>query len=155
MKQGYSLVELMVAVSIVGVLVAFSISAYTKGRDRQEGRAAGETIISFLTSNQKKANIGDRDCTGLYLGQSVTINADNTLSAVSTCSSTNGTLTTSPALSGISSISPAPNTILFKPLSQGITLSPDPLNISYVTSAGTTFMVQITSSGAVEYKGVQ
>lgn len=155
MKKGYSLVELMVAISIIGILVSFAISAYTKGRDRQEGRAAGEQIISILTSNQKKANIGDRDCTGLYLGQSVTINSDTTLSSVSNCSSSSGTTETTSALTGISSISPAPITILFKPLAQGITLAPDPLNITYVTSSGTTFMVQISSSGAVEYKGIQ
>ena len=152
MKKGYSLVELMVTISIVGILVSFGVSAYGRGRDRREGRAAGEQIIGFLSENQKKANIGDEDCTGLYTGQSIVVSSGTGITATSVCSGGNGT-PVSTTISGISSMTAG--TITFKPLAGGATLTSDPYNINYVTTSGTTYQVQITSSGTIDYKGVQ
>jgi len=155
MKKGYSLVELMVTISIVGILVSFGVSAYGRGRDRQEGRAAGEQIIGFLSENQKKANIGDRDCAGLYRGQDISLSGTS-ITAKSKCSNAGvdefGT-TDTVTISGISTMDTG--TILFSPLSQGATISPDPLRINYTTTSGTRYMVEVTSAGTIDYKGVQ
>ena len=149
MKQGYSLIELMAAVSIIGIIVSFGISAYAKGRDLQIGRSVGEEIISFLSENQKKANIGNRDCSGLYQGQNITINSNFTLTASSSCSTSNGAQDTI-TISNLSNITTG--SITFKPLAGGAVVSTDPLNISYTTTSGTTFAIQVSSSGFIEYK---
>lgn len=152
MKKGFSLVELMIATSIIAIMVSLGISAYAKGRDRQEGRAAGDQIISFLSENQKKANIGHIDCTGKFTGQSIVISSATTITATSVCTGGSGTPVTA-TIAGISSLTPG--TITFLPLSQGATVSSDPLNINYVTTSGSTFQVQVTSSGSIDYKGIQ
>lgn len=159
MKKGFSLVELMVTITIVGIMVSFGVSAYARGRDRQEGRAAGEQIIGFLTENQKKANIGDEDCSGsikgTYTGQSITFSG-TTITATSSCSIASGT-PESITIAGISSMTGSP--IKFKPLSQGTLLNNLPstssIDIDYMTTSGTSFRVQVTSTGTIEYKGAQ
>ncbi|MFZ2199914.1 MAG: prepilin-type N-terminal cleavage/methylation domain-containing protein [Microgenomates group bacterium] len=152
MKKGFSLVELMIAVTIIGIMLSLGISAYARGRDRQSGRSAGEQIISFLSQNQKKADIGDEDCTGKYLGQSLTISLTTSITAESVCTGGSGSVENI-TISGITSMTGG--TILFKPLSGGATVSVDPLNIDYTTTSGSVFRVQVTSSGTIDYKGVQ
>lgn len=152
MKKGYSLVELMVAVTISSIMVGFGISAYSKARDRQVGRAAAEQVISILTQHQKKANIGDMDCTGIYLGQNISISNPGSVTATSQCSTSSGTpeIVPIPNLTNITSTS-----ITFKPLTQGAVITDDPLNIDFTTTSGSTFRIEVTSTGTIEYKGIQ
>lgn len=157
MKKGYSLVELMVTVSIVGIVVSFGVSAYGRGRDRQEGRAAGEQIIGFLSENQKKANIGDKDCVGLYLGQDISLSG-TTFTAKSKCNDAStikfGALNTI-SINGITSMDMNTASILFNPLSQGTTIDSDPVNINYISNSGTPYKIEVSRAGTIEYKGVQ
>ena len=151
LPKGYTLIELLVTITIVGILVGFGISAYGKARDRQAGQAAGEKILSILQENQKIANIGKVGCTNKFLGQEVVASSPNTLKIRSLCEGPNGAQT-SITIPDISSLTNA--TITFKPLSQGTSLSSD-LNLSYTSTAGNTYLITITRSGTIEYKGVQ
>src|SRR5689334_5753911 len=57
--QGYSLVELMIVISIVILLTTLSLSGYTKAQERQTIQTAKETIMAKLQAAQKAAYIGD------------------------------------------------------------------------------------------------
>ena len=150
MKKGFSLIELMIAVTIIGIMVTLGISAYSKGSDNQSAKNAAEKIVSILSENQKQANIGHEDCTGRYLGQEISFDSgSNKISSVSICSISAGTTieTDIDDIIFASSIS-----ILFNPLSQGVT---DAGTITYTGPNGSTYAIQVDSSGTIEYLGVQ
>jgi prepilin-type N-terminal cleavage/methylation domain-containing protein len=153
MKSAYTLIELMIVVTIISVLVGFGVSAYTKARDRQIGQSAGEQILSVLSENQKIANIGNKDCIGKFLGQQVVISATNTITANSICTGGPGP---SPVVTTIDDIDfVAGATFTFNPLTTGIDLgaTASPLTISYTVPSGSTYSIQVDKSGTIEYKG--
>ncbi len=153
-KTGYTLVELMIVISITSVLVGLGISAYTRAQRRQIGQAAGEQILSLLQESQKTANIGKKDCTGKFVGQDVTITVPNTVKTQSRCEG--GTLgnpevTTIPGITFSSGYS-----ITFNPLTYGVNLNaPSPLGITYSTTSDLIYNIEITSTGTMKYLGVQ
>jgi len=151
MKPAYTLIELVIIITIISILVSVGLSAYGKARDRQAGQAAGEKIISILQENQKIANVGKVGCATKFLGQKVTTSSTNQITTQSLCEGPDG-----PSLSiPIPDITfPITSTITFKPLSQGTDLTSD-LNLSYTSTAGNTYLITITRSGTIEYKGVQ
>jgi prepilin-type N-terminal cleavage/methylation domain-containing protein len=152
MKHGYTLVELMILVAIVGILVSFGVSAYGKARDRQAGQAAVEEVLSLLQENQTIASIGKIDCTNKFLGQEVTIIPPNSFKQQSMCENDPGVATTT-TFSGIAGLSSA--TLTFNPLSLGITLPTNPYLLNIVAGNGTTYQIELTSSGTIEYQGMQ
>lgn len=154
MKQGYTLVELMIIVVIVGVLVSFGVSAYGKARDRQAGQAAVEQILSLMQENQTIASIGKIDCTEKFLGQQLTITSPNIFKQQSICENDPG-LETTTTIPGIASISPSSAVLTFQPLSLGISLPTNPLVLNITGDNGVTYLVELTSAGTIEYKGMQ
>lgn len=153
-RSGYTLVELMIVISIIGILVVFGVSAYGKARDRQIGQSAGEKIIQILQENQKIASIGDKDCSGKFSGQKVSISG----SLITSQSICEGGAVGTPKTTTIEDITfSVSNTIIFSPLPQGgVDLSaPSPLTISYTSSSGSIYAISIDRSGTIEYQGVQ
>ncbi|PIW08181.1 hypothetical protein COW38_01235 [Candidatus Collierbacteria bacterium CG17_big_fil_post_rev_8_21_14_2_50_45_7] len=155
-KSAYTLIELIVVISIISILVSFGISAYTKARDRQIGQAAGEQILTILQENQKIANVGkiDSSCTGKFTGQKVIFSGTNTYKTQSLCSTNSGIETTS-TIPGISSITAT--SIIFNPLSLGTYLvaGAGEQIIAYTTPIGLTYHIKITRSGTIENLGIQ
>ncbi|EKD80482.1 MAG: hypothetical protein ACD_40C00076G0002 [uncultured bacterium] len=153
MKHGYTLIELIIVVSIISILVSFGISAYGKARDRQIGQAAGEKIVSILQESQTIASVGKEDCTGKYTGQQVILSTSPpTIKTRSTCTGGQGAQTTT-SIDGITSLTST--TILFNPLTGGINLGASTLNIDFVSTSGITYRIFLTSSGTIENQGVQ
>lgn len=150
MKKGFSLIELMIAITIIAVMTTLGISAYSKGSDKQIAKNSGETIVSILTENQKQANIGHEDCTGKYLGQQISISSgSNTITAVSLCTISVG----EPLVTSIDNITfNSSTTMVFNPLSQGVT---DASSITFTGPNGSIYTVRVDSSGTIEYSGVQ
>jgi prepilin-type N-terminal cleavage/methylation domain-containing protein len=153
LSKGYTLIELMIVISIVAILLSFGVSAYGKARDRQVGQAAGELLVGILQENQKKALIGDKDCAGVYTGQRVTISSPNVITAVSTCE---GGVEGTPEVTNIPNVTAiTASTIIFNPLTRGITLNFNPTQINLIIAGETTYSVELTRTGTIEYKGLQ
>lgn len=150
MKNGFTLIELMIAISITSVLVTFGVSAYGKARERQIGQNAHEIILSTLNSNQTIAQIGKKDCTGKFIGQVVEFATPNLISFYSVCESGPGATTTLPPIDNITFGSS--QTVTFNPLSLGIDLGGG-LNeqiLSFTSVYGLTYQIKLTSSGTIE-----
>lgn len=153
MKHGYTLVELMIIVVIVGILVGFGVSSYGKARDRQAGIAAVEQVLTILTANQTIANIGKIDCTEKFLGQRLTLVSPNIFRQQSICENGNLGAQTVITVEGIAALTPA--TITFNPLSLGITLPTNPYLLNMIGDNGKTYQIELTGSGTIEYLGMQ
>lgn len=68
MKNGYSLIEIMVAVTIIGILTGSSLVGYNRFQGRQGLKSAGEQLVSDLRLTQQKALSGEKAvgwCQGL------------------------------------------------------------------------------------------
>ncbi len=154
MKKGFTLIELMIAITIIGVLVSMGLSAYGRGRDRQYGVIASEQIISYLQEQQSIANTGKKDCAGKYLGQQVNISTPNTFTSQSICEGNNGIMSsmTVPNIAINSG-----TTLVFNPLSKGIEIagSISQFTLTYLSSANLTYSITIVNSGTIEYLGLQ
>lgn len=70
---GFSLVELMVTVTIMLALTGGGIAGYLNLRSRQNLVNAGKEVEQLLRSAQKKARVGDKPsgCTGALTGYRV------------------------------------------------------------------------------------
>lgn len=153
MKTGFTLIELIITITIIGILVGFGISAYGKARDRQIGQSAGEKIVSILQENQTIASIGKKDCNDKYLGQQVIMSSPNIIKTRSLCEGGGQGVETTTNIDGITALSNA--TIIFNPLSLGINLGASTLTINYLGSAGLNYAIRLTSSGTIENQGAQ
>jgi prepilin-type N-terminal cleavage/methylation domain-containing protein len=152
---GYTLVELIITISIIAILVVMGISAYTKARNRQIGKSAADQIVSLLIENQKQAKIGNKDCSGEYLGQIIKyFDGGNTITSQSSCAE--GVVGTSKTttIADISFV--GGETITFKPLASGIDLGAgvSSLTLKFVSNS-LTYQIQLTAPGTIVYQGIQ
>lgn len=150
-NSGYSLIELIVVISIIAILFSFGLTAYVKSQRRQIGESAGGKIISFLQEQQKIASIGKKTCVGRFIGQQVVLSSPNIITPSSLCDG--DAVTGTPIeIPGVTSLSGT--TIIFNPLSRGIDLgTTSPLTITYETKADLSYTIKLTSAGTIEYQG--
>lgn len=153
MKKGFTIIELLIVMSIIAVLIALGISAYSQGRDRQSGKAAGERIMSILSDNQKKANIGDKNCVGRFKGQKVTFTPPNIIQEQSLCTTSDeNPLPPQIIIDGITSLSS--QSFTFKPISSGIDMgASSTTTLNYTSSTGRVYSIRVNNTGTFEYLG--
>lgn len=153
-KLGFTLIELMIAITIIGLIVGFGLSAYGKARERQVGVSAGEKLVSILQGNQGDARVGKKDCLGKYAGQFIEIVTPNIVRSYSTCENDDGDITEN-IIPGITFAQET--TFLFYPLDKGIEIKDGSSQylLDYESSANLTYEIRLTSSGTIEYLGVQ
>lgn len=60
MKHGYSLIEILVAVTIIGILTGSSLVGYNRFQGRQGLKSAGDQLTSDLRLTQQKALSGQK-----------------------------------------------------------------------------------------------
>lgn len=60
MKHGYSLIEVLVAVTIIGILTGSSLVGYNRFQGRQGLKSAAEQLVSDLRLTQQKALSGEK-----------------------------------------------------------------------------------------------
>lgn len=156
MKRAYTLIELMVVVSLTAFLVGFGISSYRRAQSRQTGLQATEEILSLLNSQQKISAIGkvDSSCTGIYQGQAISLNSGgNTISTTSLCTLGNGDSVIHP-FSNISFNQSLSFTFQFG--SGGTDLGgATSTNLDFTTPVGLVYRIVLTSAGSITSLGLQ
>ncbi len=77
MHRGFTLIELMVSVSIMAILTGVGIAGYNNFNRRQQLRRAADTLATELRSVQKRADSGQRPngCSGILSEYKVSIGA--------------------------------------------------------------------------------
>ena len=58
--RGYSLIEVLIAVTIIGILTGSSLVGYNRFQGRQGLKSAGEQLVSDLRLTQQKALSGEK-----------------------------------------------------------------------------------------------
>lgn len=151
--SAYTLVEMMIVISIVAVLLGFGLSAYGQARQRQIGQTASEQIISLLQESQTLASIGSKDCSGKYIGQQVTLSG-STLTTQALCETSSGAQTAT-VISGITFDSSL--TLIFNSLTRGITLEAGAPSqtITFTTTSQLTYQIFLSSTGTIQYQGLK
>lgn len=153
-KLGYTLIELMIAISIIVVLVTFGISAYARAQDSQLVKSGAETILEALSAAQKEATTGTRDCTGEYLGQEVTASG-NTIQYRALCKG--GEVGTAKSHSIGANTFASTYTFTFRPLNQGVDLggAGTALTLDFTSPKNQTYRTEIAITGTIRYLGKQ
>jgi len=152
MKKGYTLIELLITITITTILITFGVNAYRLASNKQAIKSQTTTIITTLTQAQKAATSGKTNCLGSeYMGQQVSVTSNQkTLTLTSLCKDGSGlpTIITLTDLTFVETL-----TFTFRPLSQGVDLpSGNTLNLDYQNNADI-YRIEITRSGNINYLG--
>lgn len=148
MKKGFTLIELIVSVTIISILIASGLSAYSKAQQRQLTLAATDSLISNLENIRKNALIGNRPgCTGVFQGYLVTTtNNTGKLTSTAVCTTSSSSITiTIPNLTFVSTQS-----FTFKPLTGGSSLA---VNLDYLDPGDVCHRLAVSSAGKIENLG--
>ncbi len=154
LKSGYTLIELLITITITTILVTIGVTAYGRAAEIQAIKSDTEKIIEILTSAQKAATSGRADCTatyGPYLGERfTTIVGSKSIEVTSTCQNGNGD-TRSFDLNSFTFATA--NTIVFRPLNQGIdTGAASTQNLDF-TNGDATYRIEVQRSGTIKSLG--
>lgn len=85
---GFTLIELMVAISIMGVLLSLSIAGFIQFQDNQKVLAAAKEVQQLFVNGQVKARVKETPsgCSGSLSGYKLT-RSGNTFTLAAACSS--------------------------------------------------------------------
>lgn len=161
-KRGFTLIEIIITITITALIFTIGISAYGKARDRQIGQSAADKIITILKESQQAAAIGKKDnttCIGAFQGQQVAFSPSSTTPAIITvrgrCAGGLGAATTI-KLPDITFTSNVAQDIIFNPISGGATIGgASELFINFTTTSLIKYRIRVTPTGTIEYQGVQ
>ena len=153
-RHGFTLIELMLSVAVVGILFSSGISAYTKSQRSQAVKSTAEKILIILQSAQKKTIIGDKDCTGALDNYEVKyVSGASSITTTAKCTSNSGSVVTD-TLTNVSFV--GNGTLNFRPLGAGVSFAGggDSQNIDFrYGAASTTYRLSISKSGSISYLG--
>jgi type II secretory pathway pseudopilin PulG len=145
--RGYTLIELLIYISITGLLITLGTSAYRESQNRQAIRQDVETALEILNSAKKEAIIGKKDCADNLLGIRVTLNS-NSISKQAICQSTQGELLDYPLKVSTFSLS---QNFLFRPVSGSTDLTPLGLTFALNSTTNHTATINISQAGAITH----
>lgn len=153
-RRGYTLIELLIVITITTILVTLGVTAYGRAAEIQAIKSDTEKIMEIIVSAQKAGTSGKADCTdsyGPYLGERLTTSiGSKNINLTSTCQNGNGNLRT---LTLSSFTFATANTLVFRPLNQGVdTGISNTQNIDF-TNGNSTYRIQIERSGNIKSLG--
>jgi prepilin-type N-terminal cleavage/methylation domain-containing protein len=150
--RGFTLIEMLVVVTITGLTVGGGIAAYNRFNDRQKVLQAAKTVVNQLRLVQKQADAGEKpDGCGVLDGYAVSA-AGQVLVSGALCDGIPDDLLnpTTTTLEGDAFFS-NPVGFTFRPLSLGITGAS---NILVTNSDATTvFTIIVSPGGAIAIQG--
>lgn len=150
-SQGLTLIELMISITIFGILVGLGMASYNEFNRSQTLKQAALNLKSNLREAQNKALSGEKPTTGCTVldGFEVRFTAGNyTILAKCSPGPTYGAATTLSLPSGVQITTfPSPNPLILKVLGQGTNI----VNETDIVLSGfsKTQTVTVTSSGEV------
>lgn len=154
LKSGYTLIELLITVTILTILVTTGVTAYGRAAEIQAIKSDTEKIIEVITRAQKTATSGKVDCTetfGPYLGERLTTSiGSRSITVTSTCQNGNGE-THNYDLNSFTFATA--NTIIFRPLNQGINTGATSTQNLDFTNGNATYRIEIERSGTLKSLG--
>jgi len=152
--NGYTLIELLVSISIITILVVTGVTSYVRTTRKQVIFETVEKVLLHIKDIQTLAQTGERDCLGVFEGYDLTFTqGSSTVTHTATCSLTDS----DPIEEEMKDISFNDNvTLHFYPLSQGIGLGgASSYNLDFTAADSETYRIQVTSAGLIEYLGKQ
>ncbi|GEM_PF-1277870 len=154
-KGGYTMIELLIGVTIAAILSSLGFSAYRKAQERQSLQIAAQTLESVLRLSQKSASIGEKNCSGVFLGEEVSISTGTSIiTSKSICEGEEGSPKTT-SLSGVTFGTTA--SILFRQGSAGLLVTNPPgTTITIPISAfNRTANIRVEAPGTISYEGIE
>jgi len=150
MRKGYTLIEVLVSLTVVGLLFGFGFVSFRDFSRRQAVASAGRMVIADLRLAQSKALSGEKPsgCTGNLSTYNFVIVGTSSYRIDAVCPGS-VTTKTQPLPSGILISSTPQNTVSFKVLGQGMAGPGVTITLS---QTGTTNISTITVSEGGEIK---
>lgn len=160
---GFTLIEMVVVVGLMGLLLGGSIVGYRKFNDRQLVIQAGKEFISVLRTAQKRASVGDKpDVVGCNGGQTLdgyrvqALSDESTYTLSAVC---DGSSVSTQSYSIASAVIFKQNVdVQFQVLSRGVIFgaggSSVTLQMGTAQSPGYLYTVQVTRSGEIYEQGI-
>ncbi|TSC53515.1 MAG: Uncharacterized protein LiPW16_372 [Microgenomates group bacterium LiPW_16] len=147
---GYTLIELMVVISIIGLLVGIGVAQYNEFNKNQTLKQAALTLKNNLRQTQNKALSGEKPtsgCTASLSGHKLTFTDNRNYKIVASCGVDLDVLTGLTLGQNVSKSS-GPNSILFKVLGQGAEAG-----TICLLGFGKRYKISVTVSGEIKDEG--
>lgn len=151
----FTLIEMMVAVTVMGILTAVGVARYRQFNEKQKVVVAGKEVITLLRNTQKKAKSGDRptDCDGVLDGYMMRVTiATSQVDIIALCRGlpviTNTVLLTNDVIFAEG------GEYIFNGLSGGVESTADEITVTDVNRTYS-YKVGITASGAINDLGIE
>jgi prepilin-type N-terminal cleavage/methylation domain-containing protein len=154
--KGYTLIELLIGLSVIGLIFSFGFVSFREFSRRQSLISAGRTLTGQLRLTQELALSGNKPddplCNSSILhGYQIKIVTNSNYVIEASCSSGNVQVKTIDLSVDISISTPTPNPILFKVLGQGTNIdAPDATITLTQIQTGATRDVVISKSGEIK-----